>query len=199
MLKRSFDIVASSVVLAIAIPVILPLSMVMAVNTGSLSPIFKQKRMGLNKKPFTIYKIKTMSDEMDYSGTLLSDDKRTSRLAALLRKSRLDELPQLFNVLVGDMSIVGPRPAAVFRSIANDDIRHRVRPVLTGPSQINNKNILSRAELLQFDHDYVRNNTLSLDLKICLITPYKLLKNWETPHFRSSAQACNDKQHLSYK
>lgn len=199
MLKRAFDIAGASMGMALSLPIILPLTVAMAFDTRSLTPIFRQTRIGLNKKPFTIYKIKTMRDITDTKGTLLPDKCRTSPFGAMIRKTRLDELPQLFNVLAGDMSLVGPRPAAIFREIAKDDLRHTVRPGLTGPAQINKKNILSREEILTYDHDYVRHNSICKDFNILLSTPFKLIKNWHVPHFRTSAQAVNDKDHLSYK
>lgn len=199
MLKRSFDIAASSVGIALSLPILLPLSIALAIDTRSLSPIFKQQRIGLNKQPFTIYKIKTMRDRVDKEGTLLPDEQRTSKFAAIVRKTRLDELPQLFNVLAGDMSLVGPRPAASFREIANDHFRHTVRPGLTGPAQINRKNLLTREQILEYDHNYVKNHNLFIDLNILVTTPYQLVKNWQVPHFRKSAQASNDKNHISYK
>ncbi len=190
--KRAFDIVGASIGIVGAAPIILPIAFIMAVDTRSF-PIFKQVRMGKDQKPFTIFKIKSMRDTKDENGNFLPDKDRVSKLGVCLRKTRLDELPQLVNVLKGDMSIVGPRPIAIYNDIAQDVFRHTVRPGLTGIAQINKKNILERAQLLKFDHDYVRNGNFILDIKLCLKTPFMLVLNWSDPHYRESAQASHHK------
>ena len=186
-LKRAFDIVVASVGLVVTSPITLSIGFSMAVAYKS-SPLYRQIRVGLNNKPFTIYKIKSMNDSKDEQGFLLSDERRTSRLGRFLRKTHLDELPQLLNILKGDMSIVGPRPVHANVKESKDKKRHLVRPGLTGMVQISGKNLLSHDECLELDHAYVDNNSLSKDFMICVRTPMSIVKFRHAPHFKESAQ-----------
>ena len=145
------------------------------VNDGS--PFFFQLRPGQNEKIFSIIKFKTMTDKRDAQGKLLSDSERLTRLGKLVRKSSVDELPQLLNVLKGDMSIIGPRPLLPeYLSLytKNQARRHEVRPGITGWAQVNGRNAISWEEKFNFDVWYVENQSLTLDLKILLLTIKKV-------------------------
>jgi len=159
----------------------------MAAATRSF-PIFKQTRLGLNKKPFTIVKIKSMSDAIDSDGKPLPDEQRTSTLGKIIRKSRIDEFPQFYNVLKGDMSIVGPRPAPTHSPLCSDEKRHWVKPGLAGPAQIAGKNNLTARQILELDHEYVDASSLDTDIRICASLPIGLINNLKSPHFREDAQ-----------
>ncbi len=182
-LKRSFDVAVAAIGIVVSIPVVLSAGFSMAVINKS-SPIFKQRRTGLNNKPFTLYKIKSMRDCRDSNGAYLPDSKRTSRLGKFLRTSRLDELPQLYNVLKGDMSIVGPRPLPNYE----DEKRHSVKPGITGLSQIAGGNMLSPEDRLRLDYRYVETRSLSDDFMICCATPISLVMYRNVPHFREDEQ-----------
>src|SRR5699024_8721024 len=141
--------------------------------------LFKQQRPGLHGKPFYIYKFRTMTDERDNNGNLLSDEYRLTRIRYFVRKSSLDELPQLLNVLKGDMSLVGPRPLLVeylpfYKE--NERARHSVRPGITGHSQVNGRNSLGWDERLAMDAEYSRKGTLYSDLQIIIKTIKGVLK-----------------------
>lgn len=188
-LKRTFDIAFSSVGLIATAPVALSACFAMAVtNRFSSFPIYKQTRVGLDKEPFTIYKVKSMSDAVDKDGKPLPDEERTSALGKIIRKARIDEFPQFLNILKGDMSAVGPRAVPHHSPLADDDKRHSVKPGLTGPAQIAGKNSLSAQKILSLDHSYVDNQSLILDIKLCAGTPISVIKNRNVPHFREDAQ-----------
>lgn len=139
--------------------------------------IFKQKRPGYKEEIFEIYKFRSMTDKRDTEGNLLADDKRLTRFGKILRSTSLDELPSLFNILKGDMSIVGPRPLLVeYLELYDEEQkkRHDVRPGLTGLAQIGGRNQISWTERLQLDLDYIENIRFTLDLKILLITIKKV-------------------------
>ncbi len=188
-LKRSFDMAASSVGLVMSAPVILSLAFLSAAMTRS-KPIFTQQRVGLNGDIFKIYKIKTMFDGVaDESGRIHNDEERTPWWGRILRKSRLDELPQLYNVLRGDLSVVGPRPRPVYEDMAFDSERIRVRPGLTGLPQLLGKNSLSDEEALKLDKEYIREQSFLGDLKIILKTPLSLVTQWHTPHCRVASKS----------
>lgn len=186
-LKRAFDIAASSVGIVAATVPVLGIAFAMAVANKSW-PFFAQERIGLNQQTFTIYKIKTMFEAYDDEGRPLPDDLRTTRLGVLVRKSRLDELPQFLNVLKGDMSMVGPRPLVIEQEEAWDMKRHSVRPGLTGPAQLAGKNRLSTDEILAMDHEYVDNQSFIGDLAMIVKTPISLIKNRNVPHYNKRAQ-----------
>jgi lipopolysaccharide/colanic/teichoic acid biosynthesis glycosyltransferase len=187
-MKRSFDVAASGTGIVVAAIPVLCAAFTMAVVNRS-SPFFTQERVGKDGKPFKIYKIKSMNDNRDEQGRLLPDEERVTKLGILLRKSRLDELPQLLNVFMGDMSIVGPRPVATYlKELANDKKRHAVLPGLTGTAQLENKNTLTNEQWLALDHEYVDSHSLWNDIKIITKTPYKLWENRRTPHNNTKGQ-----------
>jgi len=179
MLKRIFDIVVSIVLLiTFLIPIIIT-SLLICLNLGS-PIIFKQKRPGLHGKPFYIYKFRTMTNEKDESGQLLPNEERMTKLGNVLRKLSLDELPQLFNVLKGDISLVGPRPLLMeYLPLYNKEQarRHEVKPGITGWAQVNGRNAISWEERFKLDVWYVDNQSFLLDLKIICLTILKVVKS----------------------
>ena len=141
--------------------------------------IFTQQRPGLSGKPFTIYKFRTMNDERDAQGNLLPDEQRLTRFGKFLRKTSLDELPELFNVLKGDMSLVGPRPLLMeYLPLysAEQARRHEVKPGITGWAQINGRNTLAWEDKFNLDVWYVDHLSFWLDVKILFITLLKVFK-----------------------
>ena len=147
-IKRMLDFLLSLMAIIILSPVLIVVAILVRTKLGS-PVIFKQKRPGLNEKIFTLYKFRTMTDERDEKGNLLPDDIRLTRFGKLLRSTSLDELPELFNILKGDMTIVGPRPQLVRDMVFMTDTqrkRHSVRQGLTGLAQINGRNNLSWEE-----------------------------------------------------
>lgn len=141
--------------------------------------LFKQKRPGLNEKIFTIYKFRTMTNEKDKNGNLLPDELRLKGIGKAIRELSLDELPQLFNVLKGDMSFIGPRPLLVeYLSLYNEfqKRRHEVKPGITGWAQVNGRNAISWQQKFEYDVWYVDNISFWLDLKILLLTIKKIIK-----------------------
>jgi len=177
-MKRLFD-------LALSIPAFFLLSFLMLIIAVLVrlkigSPVlFRQVRPGLHGKPFTIYKFRTMTDKRDEDGNLLPDGKRLTRLGRFLRKTSLDELPELFNVLKGDMSIVGPRPLLMQyldRYTPEQARRHEMKPGITGWAQVNGRNNTPFSKRLEADVWYVNHRSFLLDMKILLITFLKVLK-----------------------
>lgn len=176
-IKRPMDFVLSLLALIILSPIFLIVAILVRVKLGS-PIIFKQKRPGLHEKIFTMYKFRTMTDERDERGELLPDSVRLTRFGRFLRSTSLDELPELFNILKGDMSIVGPRPLLVqYLSLYNDHQkrRHEVRPGLSGLAQINGRNAISWEDKFEFDVVYVDNITFINDMKIILTTIKKAI------------------------
>lgn len=144
----------------------------MRVNLGK-PVIFKQKRPGLNEKIFTLYKFRTMTDQKDEQGNLLPDEIRLTKFGKMLRSTSLDELPELWNIIKGDMSIVGPRPLLgkyIPLYTAEQRKRHQVRPGLTGFAQVNGRNELSWEKKFQFDVQYIQHISFKSDVKIILKT-----------------------------
>ncbi|EAJ7870238.1 undecaprenyl phosphate N,N'-diacetylbacillosamine 1-phosphate transferase [Campylobacter jejuni] len=175
--KRIFDFILALVLLVLFSPVILITALLLKITQGSV--IFIQNRPGLNEKIFKIYKFKTMSDERDEKGELLSDELRLKAFGKIVRSLSLDELLQLFNVLKGDMSFVGPRPLLVeYLPLYNEEqkLRHRVRPGITGWAQVNGRNAISWQKKFELDVYYVKNISFLLDLKIMFLTALKVLK-----------------------
>ena len=174
-MKRVFDLITSLVLVVVLAPLFIGTSIFVKIGVGS--PIlFRQTRIGLNEKPFTIYKFRTMSDKKGVNGELLPDVERISLLGKLLRKFSLDELPQLFNVIKGDLSLVGPRPLLPeFLPLYNEEQkrRHHVKPGITGFAQVNGRNSISWEEKFQLDTWYVDNQSFLLDIKIIVITIIK--------------------------
>jgi lipopolysaccharide/colanic/teichoic acid biosynthesis glycosyltransferase len=177
-LKRGFDICASAVALIIFSPVIAVVAVMVLLTMGR--PIFfRQIRPGLNGKPFEILKFRSMKNATDSSGKPLSDAQRLTRFGDIMRSYSLDELPQLINILKGDMSVVGPRPLLYDffpYYTAKEMRRHEVKPGITGPAQINGRNNLNWDDRLEMDVDYVDNWSLWTDIKIILQTILVVLK-----------------------
>ena len=176
--KRLFDILVSAIGIILLIPVYAVLGLLVYVKLGP--PIlFKQKRPGLHGEPFFMYKFRSMTNEKDEEGNLLPDEERITRYGAFLRKTSLDELPQLWNVLKGDMSIIGPRPLFV-RYLdyytEREKKRHWARPGITGLAQVSGRNNLGWDSRLELDVRYVENIALLLDLKIICKTVLQVLK-----------------------
>ena len=176
--KRLFDVVFSFLALLILSPILLIIAILVRINLGS--PIlFKQERPGKNEKIFKLYKFRTMTDERGKNGKLLSDEKRLTRFGRILRLSSLDELPELFNILKGDMSFVGPRPLAKqYLPYYNkkEHHRHDVRPGLTGWAQVNGRNNISWEKKFSLDLDYIDSISFLFDFKIILLTIKKVVK-----------------------
>ncbi|WP_336765784.1 sugar transferase [Paenibacillus sp. USHLN196] len=171
-LKRPMDFILSLFAIIILSPIFLVLIILVRLKLGS-PVIFKQERPGLNQKIFTLYKFRTMTDKKDESGRLLPDNIRLTKFGKVLRSTSLDELPELFNILKGEMSLVGPRPLLVqYLTLYNDhqSRRHAVRPGLSGLAQISGRNALSWDDKFDLDVEYVDNVTFLLDCKIIFLT-----------------------------
>lgn len=177
--KRSVDVVGAGLGLVLLSPVLLVVAILIRIQMGS-PIIFKQIRPGLNGQSFKMYKFRTMLNEkFDSEGNLLPDAKRITKLGRFLRKTSIDELPELWNVLKGDMSLVGPRPLLVEYLpyyTEREQRRHAVRPGITGLAQVNGRNNLMWDERLELDVVYVENLSLSLDTSIIAKTIIKVIK-----------------------
>jgi sugar transferase EpsL len=176
-LKRAVDLFLTIPALILSSPLILVLWIAVRMNLGKPA-LFRQLRPGYKGKPFTLLKFRTMSDARDSSGNLLPDSERLTRFGAFLRSSSLDELPELLNVVRGDMSLVGPRPLLMQylgRYNAEQMRRHDVLPGITGWAQINGRNDISWEEKFKLDVWYVQNRSLSIDLKILGMTIWKAI------------------------
>ena len=176
--KRCLDFLLSLAALIILSPVLLLVAILVRCKIGS--PIlFKQKRPGLHEKIFCMYKFRTMTDAKDVDGNLLPDEVRLTKFGKLLRSTSLDELPELFNILKGDMAIVGPRPLLVQylpRYNERQHHRHDVRPGFTGLAQVNGRNSISWQEKFEWDVRYVENVSFLMDLRIIAKTVKVVLK-----------------------
>ena len=175
--KRILDFLFSLFLIIILSPLMIVVAITLKIIQGSV--LFKQERPGLNAKIFTIYKFKTMSDEKDENGNLLQDEFRLKPFGKLVRSLSLDELPQLFNVLKGDMSFIGPRPLLVeYLELYNEEQKHRhdVRGGITGWAQVNGRNDISWAKKFELDLYYVKHCSFLLDLKIFFLTIAKVIK-----------------------
>ncbi len=178
MLKRLFDLLTALFMLAMLSPLILLVALVARFALGSPVP-FKQQRPGLHGKPFYFYKFRTMTDDRDNAGNLLSDELRLTSFGRLLRRLSLDELPQLINVVKGDMSLVGPRPLLMeYLPLYTPEQarRHEVRPGITGWAQVNGRNALSWEDKFALDVWYVDHQSLWLDFKILWMTVRKVIQ-----------------------
>lgn len=174
--KRAIDFVIALVVLALFWWVYALIAILVRVKLGS-PVIFAQERPGKNEKIFKLYKFRSMTDERDESGELLPDEMRLTKFGKTLRSTSLDELPELFNMLKGDMSLIGPRPLLVqYLPLYNDEQRHRhdVRPGLTGWAQVNGRNAISWEEKFIYDIEYAKNCTFTMDLRVFTVT-FKVL------------------------
>lgn len=178
-IKPFFDKLAAAIILLIASPILLVVIIILAIsNKGKVW--FVQQRPGRGEKIFKVVKFKTMTDERDTQGNLLPDDVRLKRIGKFIRATSLDELPQLINVLKGDMSIVGPRPLLVkYLKLYNDEQRkrHGVTPGITGWAQVNGRNAISWEKKFEYDIWYVEHQSFSLDLKILFLTLVKVLRS----------------------
>lgn len=176
--KRLLDIILSGIALVVLSPVLLIVAILVRTKLGS-PVIFHQKRPGKDEQIFTLCKFRTMTDAKDENGNLLPDDVRLTKFGKMLRSTSLDELPELWNIFKGDMSIVGPRPLLVkYLPLYNEEQRHRhdVRPGLTGLAQVNGRNALTWEKKFEYDVEYVRNVSLGMDIKIILGTVKAVLK-----------------------
>ncbi len=176
--KRCLDFLLSLCGIVVLSPVLLVLAALVRVKLGS-PVLFHQERPGRHEKIFKLYKFRSMTDEKDAEGNLLPDEVRLTRFGKLLRSTSLDELPELFNILKGDMSLIGPRPLLVrYLPYYTEEERHRhdVRPGLTGLAQVNGRNALGWEDRFRYDLDYVNHISFGLDLKIIGMTVGKVLK-----------------------
>ncbi len=171
-IKRILDFALSFIALIILSPIMLIVAILVRIKLGS-PVIFKQKRPGLNEKIFTMYKFRTMTDKKDKLGELLPDSERLTKFGKCLRSTSLDELPELLNILKGDMSIVGPRPLLVeYLALYNDEQRHRhdIKPGLTGLAQVNGRNAITWEQKFKYDYYYSKNVTFFNDIQIFIKT-----------------------------
>lgn len=174
--KRPFDIICSLMFILLFWWLYIVVAIMVKRKLGS-PVIFKQQRPGLNGKIFTMYKFRTMTDAKDKNGKLLSDEERLPKFGKILRSTSLDEIPEFFNILKGDMSLVGPRPLLVEyleRYSSEQARRHEVRPGVTGLAQVNGRNAISWEEKFKYDVEYVDNVSFLLDMKIIFLTMKKV-------------------------
>ncbi len=184
MLKRLFDILISVLGILVLLPIFLVVAGLIALKLGR--PVFfTQERPGLRGEPFKMIKFRTMTNERDEEGNLLPNEKRMTRFGSFLRSYSLDELPELFNVLKGDMSLVGPRPLLMdYLPYFSEEEhrRHEVKPGITGWSQVNGRNAIGWDKKLELDVWYVENQSFWLDWKILWLTIVKVLKREGITH-----------------
>jgi len=177
MSKRILDIIISLLAIILLSPILIIIAFLIRKNLGS-PIIFSQQRPGLYGKPFNMYKFRTMTNDRDKEGRLLSNELRHTPFGNMLRKTSLDELPELWNVIKGDMSIVGPRPLLMdYLPLYNEEQakRHKVRPGMTGYAQVNGRNAISWEKKFELDTWYVENQSIWLDFKIMFQTVKKVL------------------------
>lgn len=178
MLKRTMDVVGASIALILLLPFMAGAALAVLISMGR--PIlFRQQRPGLHGRTFKMVKFRTMSNARDGNGRLLSDGERLTRAGRFLRATSLDELPELWNVLVGDMSLVGPRPllmAYLDRYTPEQSRRHEVKPGITGLAQVKGRNAISWDEKFALDVWYVNNQTVWLDIRIIFATVVQVLR-----------------------
>lgn len=177
-IKRILDFVLSLVALIVLSPVLLIVAILVRVKLGS-PVIFKQQRPGKSEKIFTLYKFRTMTDKKDENGNLLPDSERLTKFGKFLRSTSLDELPELVNILKGDMAIVGPRPLLVeYLPLYNEEQKHRhdVRPGLTGLAQVSGRNSITWEEKFNDDLEYIEKISILEDIKIIFMTIGKVFK-----------------------
>ena len=177
MIKRLFDIVGATTALVVLSPVYVATAYKVSKNLGS-PVLFRQTRPGLHGQPFKMIKFRSMKDSVDTDGNLLEDAERLTSFGKALRNTSLDELPELWNVIKGDMSLVGPRPLLMeYLPLYSEEQarRHKVRPGITGYAQINGRNAIGWQERFELDNWYVDNQSLWLDIKILLKTVKKVI------------------------
>ncbi|MPR33771.1 sugar transferase [Salmonirosea aquatica] len=177
--KRMLDLAVSFLLLVLLSPFLVLITLFLAVANGG-KPFFRQERPGQNGRIFTVIKFKTMNDRRDAAGQLLSDAERLTRIGKFVRRTSLDELPQLWNVLRGDMSLIGPRPLLVeYLPLYNKTQRkrHDVRPGITGWAQVNGRNTLGWTDKFAHDVWYVEHLSLGLDVRIVFLTLAKIIRS----------------------
>ncbi len=177
-MKRIFDLIIAIISLVFALPLMIVIAAGVLWKMGR-PVIFKQQRPGLDGRPFMLYKFRTMTDDRDEGGRLLPDSERLTPLGIWMREFSLDELPQIFNVIKGDLSIVGPRPLLMEYLMLYDDTqkkRHTVRPGITGWAQVNGRNSITWEEKFEMDVWYAENRTFLIDLRIIMMTIQKVIK-----------------------
>lgn len=177
--KRFFDIFSSLLAIILLSPILLITAVTVRIKLGS-PVLFKQERPGKDEKIFVLKKFRTMTDERDENGELLPDDVRLTKFGRFLRSTSIDELPELFNILKGDMSVIGPRPLLVRYLPRYNEYQHRrheVRPGLSGWAQVNGRNTVSWEEKFRMDVEYVDNYSLLFDIKILFLTIVNVLKH----------------------
>ncbi len=177
-IKRTLDLILSLMALIVLMPLMIIIGILVRINLGS-PIIFKQKRPGKNEKVFTLYKFRTMTDKRDIDGNLLPDEYRLTKFGKFLRSTSLDELPELINIIKGDMAIVGPRPLLVeYLPYYTEEEKHRhdVRPGLTGLAQVNGRNLLEWDERLKKDLEYINSISVKNDLFIIFRTIINVIK-----------------------
>ncbi len=178
-MKRVFDFIVALLVILLTWPVIAVVALLVRINLGT-PVLFRQQRPGLNAKPFYVYKFRTMLSTCDEHGVLLADRERMTYFGTLLRRFSLDELPQLINVLKGELSLVGPRPLLMeYLSLYNADQarRHLVKPGITGWAQVNGRNAISWEDKFRYDVWYVDHRSFWLDMKILWLTMRKVVRS----------------------
>lgn len=177
--KRLLDFFFSLILIIVLSPILVVVGLLLAISNKG-TPFFIHERPGYKGLPIKIVKFKTMNDQKDVNGKLLPDEKRLTSVGKLVRKLSLDELPQFFNVLKGDLSLIGPRPLLFkYLPLYSEDQfrRHEVKPGITGWAQVNGRNSISWTEKFQYDIEYVDHLSLKLDLKIIWLTILKILKS----------------------
>lgn len=177
--KRFFDIFSSLLAIILLSPILLITAVTVRIKLGS-PVLFKQERPGKDEKIFVLKKFRTMTDERDENGELLPDDVRLTKFGRFLRSTSIDELPELFNILKGDMSVIGPRPLLVRYLPRYNEYQHRrheVRPGLSGWAQVNGRNTVSWEDKFRMDVEYVDNYSLLFDIKILFLTIVNVLKH----------------------
>ncbi|MEP1015970.1 MAG: sugar transferase, partial [Maribacter dokdonensis] len=199
-LKRLFDIVLSLFGLLVLSPILLVVAIILALDFKD-TPFFTQSRPGKNEKIFKVLKFKTMNNKKDKNGELLSDTERLTSLGIFIRKTSIDELPQLFNVLIGDMSLIGPRPLLVkylpyYKS--EERIRFSVRPGITGLAQVTGRNYMSWDEKFRKDIYYVKNLSFKQDAQIFYKTLIKVFQTSDVELDQSSYMADLDIERKDY-
>lgn len=194
-IKRILDFILSLIAIIVLSPILLISAILVRIKLGS-PVIFKQKRPGKDEKIFTLYKFRTMTDEKDEEGNLLPDSERITKFGKFLRSTSIDELPELINILKGDMSIVGPRPLLIRDMIFMTDEqrkRHSVRQGLTGLAQVNGRNNVNWEDKINYDLQYIEKITFTGDVKIVLKTVGKVFarKDIETDGMDTAEDLCD--------
>lgn len=177
-MKRTFDLIVSITVLVVTLPLMASLAFIIVWKMGR-PVLFTQKRPGLHGEPFMLYKFRTMTDEKDDEGKLLPDSERLTSFGTRMRSLSLDELPQLINVIKGDISLVGPRPLLMDYLVLYNDTqkkRHTVKPGITGWAQVNGRNSITWEEKFAMDVWYAENRTFLMDMKIIFMTIKKVVR-----------------------